>query len=120
MQKIDLAFDFMDCHYDAVILVRQKTGVREYCITVPNRELELLLHGNKIIQEIDGKLQANIQSENKEQTELKLVIASQLSVYLKIPCFVGDQCLGRPNHEGWEDLHPIPRHEHEHPNGSSL
>ena len=113
MKKIHLSFDFKDRHYDAAIRVRQRTRRREFTITVLDWRLERLLYGNQVIQEVDGALQANVLAENREQTELKVIIAAQLSQYLKIPCFTGDQCLMTGHvEEGWEDLHPIPRHEY--------
>ena len=114
MKKIHLSFDFKDRHYDAAIRVRQRTRGREFTITALDWGLERLLYGNQVIQEIDGALQANVLAENKDQTELKLIIAARLSQYLKIPCFTGDQCVMTGHvEEGWEDLHPIPRHEHD-------
>ena len=113
MKKIHLSFDFKDRHYDAAIRVRQRTRGREFTITALDWGLERLLYGNQVIQEIDGALQANVLAEKKEQTELKLIIAAQLSQHLKIPCFTGNQCVMTGHvEEGWEDLHPIPRHEH--------
>ena len=112
MKKIHFSFDYRDRHYDAAIRVRQKARGREFAITALDWRLERLLYGNQVIQEVDGALQANVLAEKREQTELKLVIAAQLSQYLKIPCFTGDQCVMTGHvEEGWEDLHPIPRHE---------
>jgi hypothetical protein len=119
MNKFDLSFDFKDRHYDAAIRVRQKAAGREFAITALDWNLERLLYGNHIIREVDGTLQANVLVGNKEQTELKLIIASRLSEYLKIRCFVGEQCLmANPHEESWEELHPIPRHEHDRQNAS--
>jgi hypothetical protein len=113
MKKFHLSFVFKDFHYDAAIRVRQRARGREFAITALDWRLERLLYGNQAIQEVDGALQANVLPEKWEQTELKLIIAAQLSQYLKIPCFTGDQCLMTSHvEEGWEDLHPIPRHEH--------
>lgn len=113
MKNIEISFEFWGRHYDAVIRVRERNGIREFNIMVPDRDLERLLYGNQVIRQIDGNLQADILADQKEQTELKLIIASRLSDFLKIPCFVGDSCLiGGASEEGWEDLHPIPRHEH--------
>jgi hypothetical protein len=115
MKKIDLSFDFKGQHYDAAIRIRQKAAGREFAITALDWGLERLLYGNHIIREVDSTLQANVLAEKKEQTELKLIIASRLSEYLKIACFVGDQCLvAATREEGWEDLHPISRHDHQH------
>jgi len=114
MKKIHLSFDFKGRHYDAAIRVRQRVRGREFTITVLDWGLERLLYGNQVIQEIDGALQANVFAEKKEQTELKLIIAARLSQYLKTPCFTGDHCLMTGHvEEGWEDLHPIPRHQHD-------
>lgn len=113
MKKIHLSFDYKDRHYDAAIRVRQRPQGREFRITTLDWSLERLLYGNQVIQEVDGALQANVCAEKKDQTELKLIIAARLSQYLKIPCFTGDQCLVTGHvEEGWEDLHPVPRHEH--------
>jgi hypothetical protein len=113
MKKIDIEFDFKGCHYLAVIRVVQVTAGRDFHVTVLNWELERLLYGNHIIKEVEGFLEANILLENKEQTELKLNIAARLSSNLKLPCFAGDQCLAVDHMgDGWENLHPIPRHRH--------
>ncbi len=118
MKKINIEFDFRDHRYNAIIRVSQKGGRREFHITVLNWELERLLYGNEVISEADGSIQANLLLENKEQAELKLVIAAGLSRHLKIPCFVGDQCVSSdPPKEGWEGLHPIPRHTPIHSHG---
>jgi hypothetical protein len=93
MKKIDISFDFRGRPYEAVIRVCEKGGVKEFDTTVLDWELERLLYGNQVIREVDGTLQANILVDKKEQTELKLSIASRLSEYLKVPCFVGDSCL---------------------------
>jgi hypothetical protein len=114
MNKFDLSFDFKGHHYDAAIRVQQKAAGREFAITALDCNLERLLYDNHFIGEVDGILQANVLPGKKEQTELKLIIASRLSEYLKIPCFVGEQCLMvNPHEETWEELHPIPRHEHD-------
>jgi hypothetical protein len=119
MKKFDLSFDFKAHHYDAAIRVQQRDVGREFAITVLDWNLERLLYDNHIIREADGMLQANVLPGKKDQTELKLIIASRLSEYLKIPCFVGEQCLMvNPHEESWEELHPISRHEHDPQNGS--
>ena len=119
MKKFDLSFDFKGRPYFAAVRVRQKGDGREFAITALDWELERLLYGNHIIAEMDGSLHANVVPEKKEQTELKLVIAGRLSEYLKIPCFVGEQCLLVNSHEEcWEELHPLPQHEQVHRHGS--
>ncbi|HTI10537.1 MAG TPA: hypothetical protein VL832_18340 [Puia sp.] len=111
MKKIDIEFDFRGRHYDAIIRIRQKPGGREFFITILDWELERLLYGNQVIKEADGSLQANVLLENKDQTELKLTIAGQLSKHMKMRCFTGDVCVSPlPGEEGWEEWHPIPRH----------
>jgi hypothetical protein len=116
MKNIEISFEFRGRPYDAVIRVRERIGIREFNIIILDRDLERLLYGNQVIRQIDGNLQADILADRKEQTELKLIIASRLSDFLKIPCFIGDSCLaGGAREEGWEDLHPIPRHEHSRP-----
>jgi hypothetical protein len=120
MKKIHLSFEFKDRHYDAAIRVRQGAQGREFTITALDWDLERLLYGNQVIQEVDGALQANVLPENKDQIELKLIIAARLSEYLKIPCFTGDHCLMTGHVEkDWEDLHPISRHQH-YANGRDL
>jgi hypothetical protein len=118
MKKIIIAFEFRELHFDAVIRVRKNPGVREFYITVLNWELERLLYGNQVINEVDGVLQANVLEEKKDQTELKLSIACRLSEYLNMRCFAGECLLGTSDGSKWEDFHPIPRHEHELPDGS--
>lgn len=116
MKKIFIEFDFKDHHYNALIRVKQKSKEREFDVTILDWELERLLYGNHLIREVDGSIQANLRLEKKEQTELKLIIASKLGEFLQMPCFAGDQCVMRkPTQEGWENLHPIPRHSPHNP-----
>ncbi len=90
--------------------MQERSGGREFAITGLNEELSRLLSGNNMIREIDGTLEADAQPEKKDQTELKLIIASKLAEYLKMPCFVGDECLmPNPHVENWQELHPLLR-----------
>jgi hypothetical protein len=110
MEKFHLSFDFKGRPRRATILMEQKSDGREFAITELNEELSRLLSGNNIINEIDGTLEADVLPEKKEQTELKLIIASRLAEYLKMPCFVGDECLmANPHVENWQELHPLLR-----------
>jgi hypothetical protein len=111
MKKIDIQFDFRGRHHEALIRVFKKGPGREYHITVLDWNLERLLYGNEVIEEKDQVLHANVRPEKPDQAELKLIIAARLSNQLKVPCFTGNQCLAEtPKEEGWEHLHPIPRH----------
>lgn len=113
MKKIDIEFEFRGRQYEAVIRTRKKGEKKEYSITVLDWELERLLYGNQVITEADGSIQANVLPEEKDQTELKLIIASRLGQYLKMPCFVGDTCVSAEfMPEGWENLRPIEKHTH--------
>ena len=113
MKKIEIAFNFRGRQYNATIRARQKPEGREFAITARNWELERLLYGNHLIDEKEGALHVNALPGKMKQMELKLIIAARLSEHLKLPCFVGDQCLvSGPPEETWEDLHPIPRHPH--------
>lgn len=112
MKKIHLEFDFKGRHYFAIVRDRETVTGKEFDITVLDWKLERLLYGNRLITEVDGTLEANVVVENKGQTELKLIIAVQLGRHLNMSCFVGGQCICEtPAEEGWEDLHPIPRHQ---------
>ncbi len=112
MKKIHLEFDFKGRHCYAIVRGRETVKGKEFDITVLDWELERLLYGNRLINEVDGALEANVSVDNKEQTELKLIIAAQLGARLHESCFVGGQCVCEaPPVEGWEGLHPIPRHE---------
>lgn len=92
-------------------MIEEKSGVREFAITGLDEELERILSGNHIIREINGCLEADVLAVKKEQTELKLIIASRLSEYLKMACFVGNECLTpRAHAENWQELHPLGRH----------
>ena len=111
MKKIEIQFSYKGHRFDAIIRAFKKGAGREFHITVLNWELERLLYGNEIIEEVDGIMQANVLPEKREQAELKLIIASRLSNYLKIPCFTGDTCVAADaNQVGWEHFHPNPRH----------
>ncbi|MDR3716448.1 MAG: hypothetical protein P4L51_26885 [Puia sp.] len=115
MKKIGIEFDFKGRHHNATVRLVEKGGKHEYHITVLDWELERILYGNEVIGNADGSLQANLLPGKSEQNELKLAIATALSRYLKIPCFVGDQCVSPVSSDsGWEHLHPIPHH-HPHP-----
>lgn len=96
MKKMDIEFDFRGRHYDAAVRIEQNPEGREFHITVLDWALERLLYGNQVIHETGGRMQANVLLEKKDQTELKLIIASQLAKYLHLPCFAGDACLS-PN-----------------------
>lgn len=93
MNNIGIEFEFKGFTYNAIISTRRNPDGREFIITILNRRLERLLYGNYIIKEVDGVLQVDILPGKEEQAELKSIIAARLSNYLKIPCFVGDQCL---------------------------
>src|SRR5580693_2655917 len=108
MEKFNLSFDFKGCPHQAVISMQQKSGGREFAVAGLEADLERLLEGNHIIRETGGTLEADILAEKKEQTELKLVIASRLSEYLKMACFVGNECLVPHAHvENCRELHPL-------------
>jgi hypothetical protein len=112
MENFTISFDFKDRPCQALILTQQKSGGREFAITGLEDDLERLLEENHIIRETGGKLEADILAEKKEQTELKLIIASRLSEYLKMACFVGNECLIPHAHvENWRELHPLLRHD---------
>lgn len=112
MKKFTISFDFKGRRCRAVISAAQKSGGREFAITGLEADLERLLEGNHLIRETGGTLEADILSEKKEQTELKLIIASRLSEYLKMACFVGNECLIPHAHvENWRELHPLLRHD---------
>jgi hypothetical protein len=112
MEKFSISFDFRGRRCQTIILAQQKSGGREFVVTGLEKDLESLLEGNHIIRETDGVLEADILAEMKEQTELKLIIASSLSEYLKMACFVGNECLIPHAHvEDWQELHPLLRHD---------
>ncbi len=80
MEKFSISFDFRGRRCQTIILAQQKSGGREFVVTGLEKDLESLLEGNHIIRETDGVLEADItETEMKEQTELKLIIASSLS-----------------------------------------
>lgn len=111
MEKFRLSFDFKGRPCKATISTRVKPEGREFAITELDEELERILSGNRIIREINGTLEADVQAAKREQTELKLIIASRLSEYLNVACFVGNECLTRRAHaENWQELHPLFRH----------
>lgn len=111
MKKFNLSFDFKGRPCKAVISTLQKSGGREFAVTGLEEDLERLLEGNHIIREKGGALEADVLAEKKDQTELKLIIASRLSEYLKMACFVGNECLVPHAHvENCRELHPLLRH----------
>ena len=111
MEKFHLSFDFKGRPHQALISMQQKSGGREFAVTGLDEDLERLLEGNHIIRETDGTLEADVLADKKEQTELKLIIASRLSEYLNMACFVGNECLTpRAHAENWQELHPLIRH----------
>lgn len=118
MKKITLSFEYNGRPCSAVIQVREVHGGRAFVVTPRDEDLNKLLAGNAVIREAGGQLEADVLAEQVEQTRLKLVIASGLSEYLKLPCFAGDGCLtARAHMENWEELHPLLRHER-HPDAS--
>jgi hypothetical protein len=112
MEKFRLSFDFKGRPYQTTILAQEKPAGREFAITELDEDLERILSGNHMIREINGNLEAGVLATKKEQTELKLIIASRLSEYLNMACFVGDECLTpRAHAENWQELHPLFRHD---------
>src|ERR1700678_4045481 len=105
MDKFTLSFEYKGRTYTAAVKVEEKPDGHEFVITLLDGELDKLLSDNPIIREVDGTLEANVLAEKKDQTELKLIIASRLSEYLRMACFVGDECLIPQAHvENWEEL----------------
>jgi|SRR5579863_10291794 len=111
MEKFRLSFDFKGRPCQATILTQIKSEGREFAIKELDEELGHILSDNHIIREINGTLEADVLPGKREQTELKLIIASRLSEYLNMPCFVGNECLTpRAHAENWQELHPLFRH----------
>jgi len=112
MEKFRLFFDFKGRPCQATILTQVKPAGREFTITELDEELARILADNHTIREINGSLQADVLATKKEQTELKLIIASRLGEYLDTACFVGNECLTpRAHAENWQELHPLFRHD---------
>jgi hypothetical protein len=112
MEKFRISFDFKGRPYQATISTQIKSGGREFVITELDEELERILSSNHTIREINGNLEADVLAAKREQTELKLIIASRLSEHLNMACFVGNECLTpRAHAENWQELHPLFRHD---------
>ena len=112
MKKISISFYFKGALYSSMIRVKEMENRKEYHVTILDWELERLLYGNHIIEEVNNSFNVEISSENPRQTELKLRITSELSRQLKIPCFIEKKTKVTSNNfsESWEQLHPLPRH----------
>ena len=81
---LTIGFDFLEDFYYSFIRVNEQEGHTEYQITVMNGKLEKLLHGNHIINEINGYLHIDFHGD-KEHEKFLLRIAEALSDFLKIP-----------------------------------
>jgi len=85
MDKVlTVGFEFYGKVYRSLVTIKKRIGYKAYQITVMNGDLEKLLFGNHVIQEINGCLQIEI-SENNRQAMLKISIAEALSELLNIP-----------------------------------
>jgi hypothetical protein len=83
VEFVSVQFQFEGETYLSLIRKKKKIDCTEYYITVMNGELEKLLYGNHIITEIDGKLHADCQSDDKRLLQLKQAITDALQQYLR-------------------------------------
>jgi hypothetical protein len=81
---MSLGFEFKGREYYSLIRVKERNEKTEYHVTVMNGELERLLYGNHIINEINGQLEIESIPENSEQCKLKKQIARALNRHLHI------------------------------------
>ena len=85
MDKVlTVGFEFCGKVYRSLVTIKKRIDYKAYQITVMNGDLEKLLFGNHVIEEINGCLQIEI-SENNRQAMLKISIAEALSELLNIP-----------------------------------
>ena len=89
-KMLTVGFDFEDSFYYSIILVKERLGETEYKITVMNRSLELLLKGNNIMIEKEGRLNITLPESNKIKA-LKLTIGNALGLLLGLPLQLASQ-----------------------------
>jgi hypothetical protein len=77
MTMFSINFKYRNAHYKALIRVIEPTGKKEkeYRITIMNGELEVLLYGNHILVEKNGKIDLRSSDLPHHIAELKTVIA---------------------------------------------
>ena len=81
---MSIGFEFKGKEYYTLIRVKEKSDKTEYHITVMNGELEKLLYGNHIINEVNGHLQIDSGLEVNEQGKLKRQIIDALIKHLQV------------------------------------
>ena len=81
---ISLGFQFKGKEYYSLIRVKERNQRTEYHITVMNGELERLLYGNHIINQVNGSLDFHDLREDTEQCRLKKQIAEALDRHLHV------------------------------------
>jgi hypothetical protein len=79
---MSLGFEFKGKEYYSLIRVKERNEKTEYHITVMNGDLERMLYGNHIINEVDGELEAGTVADGNDQLLLKSKIAEALNRHL--------------------------------------
>lgn len=76
-------FKYRDAHYKALIRVLEAKGKeeKEYRITIMNGELEVLLYGNHVLVEKNGKIDLRSSDLPHHIAELKTVIANAVESF---------------------------------------
>ena len=78
---ISLGFDFKEEFHYVLITVKELKESIQYRITVMNGELEQLLYGCNVVNEVNGELELDDCNGNKEKWLLKKQIIEALSKY---------------------------------------
>jgi hypothetical protein len=79
---ISLGFEFKSHYYYVLVSLKELNEKVQYRLTIMNGELEKFLHGNNIINEVDGKLELDDCAGDKEKWTLKKQIVRALGEHL--------------------------------------
>ena len=109
MKNFDMQFSYNGQTVYAIVRAEENLGGTYYHVSVRNADDRLLSAGSHIIREADGYLYVDEIIADREQNELKLKIAANLSGRLKMPCFVDGKYALRPDggNSSWTVFHPI-------------
>jgi hypothetical protein len=79
---LSVQFEFEGGIYYSLIRKKKKINCIEYHITIMNGKLEKMLYGNHIIKQVNGRLHADCNTEDKKLVQLKQIITQALEKYL--------------------------------------
>jgi hypothetical protein len=79
---VSIAFPFRGSFHSVLVSVKELNNQVQYRLTIMNGDLEKLLYGCNIINEVNGDLELDDCDGNLEKWELKKQIVTALSAHL--------------------------------------